>query len=243
MPSDATVRDKLGAGTLYAVGLAVDGVSFLASIFALQRLPLFLVQAAVASAVAVTAALSVVFLKLVLSRREIIAIAIVVVGLVLLAFSADEGPSKQVGAIAGWLLLAACVLLAALGAWGLTDANHARASVVLGAVAGLGFGVVGIASRILEVPDQWWQVLGHTELWALLIGGGIALVSYGFALDRGRPTVVAAMTSAMETVLPAAIGLIWLGDQIRGGFTVVAIAGFIVTLAGCLMLASKAEVE
>lgn len=243
LPADATWRDKAGPSALYAVGLAVDGLSFLASIFALQRLPLFLVQAAVASAVAVTAALSVVFLQLTLSRQEILAIGIVVVGLVMLALSADEGPSKQVGSIAGWLMLGACVVLAALAAWGLTDKNHARASVVLGTVAGLGFGVVGMAARILVVPDPWWGVLGHTEFWALLISGGIALVSYGFALDRGRATVVAAMTSAMETVLPAAVGLIWLGDQIRSGFAVVAVAGFVVTLAGCLMLASKAEVE
>lgn len=243
LPSGASLHDKLGAGTLYAVGLAVDALGFLASVFALQRLPLFLVQAAVASAVAVTAALSVVFLQLTLSRREMVAIAIVVLGLVLLALSADEGPAKHIGQAAGWYMLAACVVLVALLVWGLLDSNHGRASIVLGTVAGLGFGIVGIAARILEVPDPWWGVLAHTELWALLVGGGIALVSYGFALDRGRATVVAAMTSAMETVLPAAIGLIWLGDEIRSGFVVAAVAGFALTLAGCLMLASKAEVE
>ena len=55
VPAGAPLPARLWAGRLYAVGLALDGLGFLASIAALRTLPLFVVQSAIASSVAVTA--------------------------------------------------------------------------------------------------------------------------------------------------------------------------------------------
>ena len=41
----------------------------------------------------------------------------------------------------------------------------------------------------------------------------VALVCYGLALDRGSVTTTAAVTFAVETVVPSAIGLVLLHDQ------------------------------
>ena len=79
--------------------------------------------------------------------------------------------------------------------------------------------------------------------WALILGGIIAVVAYGMALDSGSATSVAAITFSVETIVPSAIGLMFLGDNIRPGMGLVAAIGFLATLAGCLTLASRAEVS
>ena len=69
------------------------------------------------------------------------------------------------------------------------------------------------------------------------------MVAYGMALDSGSATSVAATTFSVETIVPSAIGLIFLGDSIRPGMGLVAAIDFLATLAGCLTLASRAEVS
>lgn len=243
LPSDVAWVQRARAGWLYAAGLAVDGIGFLASIVALQKLPLFLVQAFVASAVAVTAALAVPALGIRLSRREIAAIGAIATGLVLLAVSAAEGEARKVSSTFEWTLLGCGIALAALLAVGLADRSAQRSCIILATSSGLGFGVVALAARVLHVRDPWWSTVASPALWAIVAAGAVALVAYGFALDRGRATTVAAITSAVETIIPAGVGLIVLGDEFRSGFVLVAITGFVLTLAACFVLASRAEVE
>src|SRR5664279_5674082 len=51
----APLRPRILAGRLYAVGLLLDAAGFLAAVASLRRMPLFLVQSAIASSVSVTA--------------------------------------------------------------------------------------------------------------------------------------------------------------------------------------------
>lgn len=234
---------RLRAGRLYAAGLALDAAGFVASLAALQTLPLFLVESMLASSVAVTAVLAVLFLGVRLAAREVVALAVIGLGLVLLAISAQEGPADPIDALGGWLLLAGGCAVAAVFAVGLLDRHRSRSSLLLATASGLGFGLTGIAARVLEAPDPLWRMVFQPPLWALVIGGAVAVVAYGFALDRGRTTSVAAVTFAVETVVPAAIGLAWLGDSVRHGFAAVAVAGFVAALGGCLALAGRAEIE
>jgi hypothetical protein len=57
------------------------------------------------------------------------------------------------------------------------------------------------------------------------------------ALQRGSVTSATAVMFAVETVVPAGIGLVFLGDATRPGFAVVAALGFVLTIAGTLALA------
>ncbi|NHN56358.1 hypothetical protein G9U51_11275 [Calidifontibacter sp. DB0510] len=234
---------RLKAGRLYAVGLALDGLGFLLSFAALRTLPLFLVESMLASSVAVTAVLAVVVLHVRLRRAEVAALGVVGIGLVLLALSAHEGPGRAVGSTGGWLLLGFAVIVGVLFALGYADRDRSRSSVQLAVVSGLGFGVTGIAARVIEPAKPLWHTIIQPQLWALIIGGIAAVVAYGFALDRGKTTTVAAITFAVETIVPAAIGLAFLGDAIRHGLVVVAVLGFAATLGGCLALAGRAEVD
>ena len=67
----------------YVLGLALDGFAFLLSIAALQTMPLFAVQAIVSSFLAITAVLGAIFLKMPLTRRDKIALGVVIGGLVM----------------------------------------------------------------------------------------------------------------------------------------------------------------
>ncbi|TWE07971.1 hypothetical protein [Rudaeicoccus suwonensis] len=242
-PADTTLLQRLMAGRLYAVGLALDGLGFVASFAALRTLPLFLVESMLASSVAVTAILAVWLLGVRLSRREIIALAVVGAGLVMLAVSAHEGHGKHLGHRGNWGLVIESLVVGVILAVGCLDKTPGRSSLTLAVASGLGFGITGIAARVLAFADPWWKTVTHPALLAMAIAGVFAIVAYGFALERGRTTSVAAITFAVETVLPALIGLVFLGDKVRHHFGPVAVVGFVVTLAGCLALARRAEVD
>jgi drug/metabolite transporter (DMT)-like permease len=231
---------RIEAGWLYAVGLALDGAGFLASVAALRSLPLFIVESAVASSVAVTAILAAIFLGGRLDRPTVLALVVVGVGLVGLAASAVEGPAKALGGSAATLLLVLTVPTAVLGFIGFRM-PAARGVALLAVVAGLGFGGAGVAARTLSLDG--WKVLTDPVAWALVVYGVLALAAFGLALQRGSVTVVAAVTFSIETVVPAAVGLIWLGDQVRAGLAWLTVLGFVLTLGGSVRLARFAAAE
>jgi len=237
--SSPLVRARLGR--LYAAGLLLDGVGFLASIAALRTLPLFLVQSAVASSVAVTAILAVIVLGVRLSGKEIAALGGVGLGLVALAVSALEGRAQHTYSHAGQWALLTVVPVLAIAIVGFLDTSLVRSSALLALTAGLSFGLVGIAARTLIIQNPLWRTLGEPAMWALGAHGVLGTIAFAYALERGRTTSVAAITFATETVIPALIGLRFLGDGVRPHFAPVALLGFVLTLGACIVLASRAE--
>src|SRR5436305_4838518 len=99
---------------LFVVGVALDAVGFVLTFLALRRLPLFAVESAVASAVAVTA-VAARWVGDRLTRWEQVAVGAVVIGLALVGASAlPEGP-PSLGPLPRLLLLAGVPALALLG--------------------------------------------------------------------------------------------------------------------------------
>jgi drug/metabolite transporter (DMT)-like permease len=241
--SGATLWNRLVAGRLYALGLLLDVLGFVASIVSLRTLPLFLTESAVAASVAVTAVLAVLVLDVRLRRAEVAALAVTGVGLVLLAVSAEPGPAQHTDTAGGWVLLGSVGVVALLLLTGLRDANLPRASLILAAAAGLAFGLVGIGARALAVQHPWWQTAADPVLWAIIAQGALGVVAYGFALHRGRVTTVAAITTVVETIFPAIVGLVFLGDAVRPNLIPVAVIGFLAVLAGSVALAGQASVS
>jgi drug/metabolite transporter (DMT)-like permease len=228
--------ERARAGWPYGAGLGLDAVGFVASVVALRTLPLFVVESAIASSVAITAALAVLFLGVRLTRTEVVALAAVGAGLVALAVSAHEGSAVRLSGAAPWLLLASALPVAALGAAALRLRGTPGAAL-LAVTAGLGFGGNGIAARVIAVPSPTWRIVLDPVLWALVVFAAIALVAYGLALQRGSVTTTAAVTFTVETVVPSVIGLAWLGDTVRAGAWPLAGLGFCLTLGGCILLA------
>lgn len=241
LPSRAGLRTRWVAALPYAAGLALDGVGFVASLLALRTLPLFLVESAVASSVAVTAVLSVWVLHLRLRGAEIVAVGGVSAGLVGLALVAEPGPALKPGPGFTALVLAAVGVVAALLVAGVRLRDRSRGAVALSLASGLGFGGMGVSARLVDVPSRWWHLVSDPLVWALVGHAGLAVTAYALALARGRVTTVAAITFATETIVPAAIGLGALGDRVLPGRWPLAGLAFALTLAGCIALAGRSE--
>lgn len=241
LPAGVPMRQRLRAGQPYASGLALDAVGFLASVEALRTLPLFLVEAAVAGSVAVTAVFAVLLLHAHLRRTETAAIAVTMAGLACMAVSARDSTVGGLPASVRWLLLAGTPVLGAVLFAGIRLRVSSVASVTLAATGGFGFGLVGIAARTITVPHHWWQVPEDPSFWSIVGYGVISLTAYGYALHRGRVTTVAAITVVVETVFPALVGLIWLGDSVRPHLAGLALFGFLATVGGSLALAAHAD--
>ncbi|CAM3475823.1 hypothetical protein OCAE111667_11695 [Occultella aeris] len=224
----------------YLLGLGLDGLGFLLSLVAVRTLPLFVVQAVVASFLAITAILGALFLAMPLTRRDRVGLAVVVAGLVLVGLSAAEDSAVDVTAVERWVVLGCAVVLAVV-AVPLGRLKGAAGAAALGAVAGLAYAVTAVAARML--PDGIGPTLSSPALWALLLGGGLAIFTYSLALQRGSVTQATAPLVVAETVVPAVVGLALLGDHARPGWGLVAVVGFLLAVAGAVSLARHGEVK
>ncbi len=226
----------------YVLGLALDGLAFLLSLAALRSLPLFVVQAIVASFLAVTAVLGAVVLHMPLGRRDWIGLGVVILGLVLLGLSAAAEAPTAASSVLHWGVLAAAVTLGliAIPVARLTGRTGAAA---LGALAGLAFGLTSIAARIL--PEFWppAALLTDPAAYGLAVAGLVALLTYATALQRGSVTQATAPLVVGETVVPAAVGVFMLGDESRPGWGWVAAVGFVLAVAGAVSLSRHGDLE
>src|SRR5277367_6387008 len=225
----------------FVASVVIDTFVFLAQLVALQRLPLFAVQAMVAANLAVIAVLASVVIGVSLSWREWLAVIGVVAGVGLLGSSAGAEGAHQAGAI---FKIALIVATGALGVCGLIAArlrDPAR-TLLLGTIAGLGYGVLGVAARVLTGFEPL-TLIRDPAAYAVVAGGLISFVFYTTALEGGSVTVATAAVVLAETLPPAIIGVIFLGDTTRPGLAPVAWAGFAVAVASAILLARFGEPE
>lgn len=214
----------------FVLGTALDAAGFVLTFVALRRLPLFAVEATVSSAIAVTAIGSV-RRGARLSRAGRGAVLAVVLGLALIGSSAlPEGPPKISG-LGRLALLGGVPALAAVGFVVGRLLRGPAAAPALGALAGLGFALFGVAGRVMPHAPYVQDPLA----WAAVAYVALGILLYGAALQRGPVTAVMAATTAVETVLPALVGLA-LSDGARAGLGPIALCGFVMTTAATLVL-------
>ncbi|MCX3063147.1 DMT family protein [Streptomyces beihaiensis] len=223
----------------YIVGLALDGLGFLLQIVALRTLPIYVVGAAMASSLAVTAVVAARLLRARLGRAEWGAVAAVCAGLAMLGLASGAEGDRAGSDALRWSMLAAAgaVLLVGVAAGRLP--GRAR-SLALGLGAGCGFGVVEVSVRLINDLSPS-VLLSNPAAYALLAGGGAGFLLMTSALHRGSVTVATAGLVIGETVGPALVGVVWLGDRTRSGLEWLAVVGFAVAVAGALALARFGE--
>ncbi|MGW1030172.1 hypothetical protein ACWD4J_42110 [Streptomyces sp. NPDC002577] len=225
----------------FLVGVAVDTLGFLAEVVALRSVPLFLVEAALASSLAVTAAVAAAVLRVRLRPTEWGAVFAVCCGLAVLAVAAGHEGTSNGDARMRWVTLGMSVGLVLLG-WVVNRRLRRARAAVLGGIAGLSFALTGIGVRLL--PDiTVTGILSAPTTYAVMISG---LGGYVLLIEALRSGSVAAATGAMvigETVWPGVFGVVWLGDTTRPGFAPLGVAGFVVSVAGALALARFGEAE
>ncbi|HWG01288.1 MAG TPA: hypothetical protein VG164_05505 [Trebonia sp.] len=248
-PADAAGAGGVDPGLLprmfrqwrFVVSLGLDMLGFVAQLVALQRLPLFAVQAMVAANLAVTAVVASLVIKVSLSWREWLAVTGVVAGVGVLGSSAGPEGAKQAGAV---FKLALIVATAGIGLAGLAAARlrEPLRTLLLGVVAGLGYGVIGVAARVLTGFGPL-TLLRDPAAYAVAAAGIVSFMFYATALEGGSVTVATAAVVLAETLPPAVIGVLFLGDKTRPGLQPAAAAGFLLAVASAVMLARFGEAE
>jgi drug/metabolite transporter (DMT)-like permease len=223
----------------YLAGLALDGLGFLLQIAALRSLPIYVVGAALAASLAVTAVVASRLLRVRLSAVEWSAVGVVCGGLAMLGLASGSEGSEDGSTALKWVMLGAALAVLLLGAVGGRLPERGRAPL-LGLGAGFGFGVVEVAVRLIDSLSPP-ALLTNPATYALLLGGGAAFLLLTSALQRGSVTTATAGMVIGETIGPAAIGVVWLGDRTRDGLTWLAVLGFAVAVAGALALARFGE--
>ncbi|MGW2641392.1 hypothetical protein [Streptomyces sp. NPDC001348] len=223
----------------YAAGLALDGLGFVLQVVALRSVPIYAVGAALAASLAVTAVVAARLLRVRLSGVEWAAVAVVCAGLAMLGLASGTEGDRSGPAALKWVLLgtASGVLLLGLAGGRLPERGRA---LLLGLGAGFGFGVVEVAVRLVGSPRPA-DLVADPAAYALLLGGGAAFLLLTSALQRGSVTVATAGMVVGETLGPAAVGVVWLGDRTREGLAWLAVLGFLVAVAGALALARFGE--
>ena len=224
---------------LFLLSLVIDLIGFIGQLVALRRLPLFEVQAIIAGNLAVTAVFASWLMRTVLSWREWAAVVAVVVGVGLLGSSAGAEGAARVGIDFRLALMAALGAIAVVGAVAARLPGRFR-TPVLGALAGLGYGVVAVCARILPgfTPHQ---LIRSPATYTLAAAALISFMLYASALESGSVTVATASVIILETVPPALVGVLLLGDSTRPGMTGLAIAGFLLALISAVALARFGE--
>ncbi|MFF7134886.1 hypothetical protein ACFZBZ_21325 [Streptomyces sp. NPDC008196] len=223
----------------YLAGLALDGLGFLLQIAALRSVPIYAVGAALASSLAVTAVVSARLLRVRLSGSEWGAVGVVCAGMALLGIASGTEGDQAGPAALKYVMLGTALAVLALALLGGRLPERGRA-LTLGLGAGFGFGVVEVAVRLIDslAPSE---LLANPATYALLVGGAAAFLSLTSALQRGSVTAATAGMVIGETIGPALVGVVWLGDRTREGLAWVAVLGFAVAVAGALALARFGE--
>lgn len=227
----------------FLVGIGLDTLGFVAELLSLRSVELFLVEAAVAGSLAVTAVVAAGILRIRLRPVEWGAVAAVCFGLVLMAIAAGREEGGDGDARMRLAILALSLALALTG-WLVSARLGAvrHRAAVLGLLAGVSFGVVAVAARLLPgltVPG----ILVEPSAYAVVVSGiGGYLLLIG-ALQSGSVTAATAAMVIGQTVWPALFGVVWLGDTTRHGLAPLAAAGFAVSIGGALALARFGDAE
>ncbi|WP_328499254.1 hypothetical protein OHS59_17995 [Streptomyces sp. NBC_00414] len=223
----------------YLAGLALDGAGFVLQIVALRSLPIYTVGAALAASLAVTAVVAAWLLDARLSRIERGAVAVVCAGLAMLGFTSGAEGDETGPTALGYAMLGTAFAVLLVGAPAGRLPGRGRA-LALGLGAGFGFGVVEVSVRLIDDLSPS-TLFTNPAAYALLLGGGAAFLLLTSALQRGSVTTATAGLVVGETVGPALVGVVWLGDRTREGLAWAAVLGFAVAVAGALALARFGE--
>ena len=240
LESDATRHVSRGGWLVtrprYLGGLLVDGLGWAATVVALRYLPVFVVQAVLGGAIALTAIGARIVYGSALRRVDRLACVACVAGLVLVAASAGldrpVGPSSAAELALG---AAAIVLVVALvAAW------RADAAWPLPLVAGLGFGGSSVAVRAvhLSVGEDLVGLLGAPPLYLVIVFGVVGLVAYSRASSASLARVTAILL-VTEVTVPGLAGIVLLGDSVRPGWWAAMSAGLVLAVAGVVVLAGS----
>jgi hypothetical protein len=222
----------------FICGMALDVLGFLGSVVAARLIPLFLSQTIMSANLVVTAVLGVAVLGVRLHARDVFAIVLVVVSLCVLGLTAGHTGGDTAAPAVHWGVLTVAVLILVVGV-GLVRVFGARAAIPAGLVAGLLFGAMAVAVRVLDGIDplRLDVLLADPALWAVGIAGVGGFYLFTVALQLGSVNGAAAALVAGETVVPGITGVVLLGDTAAPGMGWLVAVAFVGAVSGAVAVA------
>lgn len=208
----------------YLAGFVLHAVS-------IWYLPLYLAQATVALSLPVTA-LTARRLRERLGVAEWLAIVAIVVGLALVVIGSDKPGDSRSSlplSIALWVGVTVLVLAVRLR----RRETSGLAAGILGAIAGLGYAGSAIAVRGVSMPVDGPVA---AAMLAVPTYGLVAFWVYSLALGQAAVVSSSAPLVVGQTLVPAIIGIVALGDSIRDGWILGVCAGMALAIGGAITL-------
>jgi len=225
---------------LYLAGLACDGVAWIASLLALNALPLFTVQAILAGALAVTVVLARLVLAAALRWIDVAAVAVAVAALGVLALAAGPDAGGNTAASAGFVATTLVGLGLLTAAAALTyRRGHGMWFAGLAGLASTGAAISARAAH-LAMPSGAVDLMATAKqplVGAIVSFGVLTVVTYARSLERAEVGPATAVVAVVDVMVPAAIGLAVLGDTVRGGWAPAAAVATAFALVAAVVLA------
>ena len=226
----------------WTIGWIVAVAAFVAHDGALLLLPLSTAQAVLSGGFVVLAVLAERFFGFELGRRQWIGIILVAVSLALLGVTSEES-----GGDSSDYSLTALILFESVGiALGLLlvfshriERMKAQHGVLLGAAAGIGFGIADVTVKALT-DELERGIVGLVSPWSAVVV--IAAVGSFFASARslqvGDGVAVIAVTSVAANMSAIAAGVVVFGDPLGDDFLVVAarLTAFLLVLVAAALM-------
>ena len=235
-----TLRSTITAmlAPTFVAGMALDGLGFVGSLVSARLIPLFLSQTIMSANLVVTAVLSTMVLSIRLRTRDWVAISTVLAALCVLGFTAGHlgTPERHMRIHWGVLLVSTVVLVVGVA---LARSLGRRAAVVAGLFAGVLYGAMAVAVRVVHGLDplNLPVLLADPALWAIGVAGGGGFYLFTVALQVGSVNGVAAALVVGETVVPGVVGVVLLGDSAKPGYGWLVVLAFTAAVVGAVAVA------
>ncbi|WP_405164143.1 hypothetical protein OG203_03205 [Nocardia sp. NBC_01499] len=222
----------------FIVGSVLDVVGFVGNAVSARLIPLFLSQTIMSANLIITAVLGVFVLGIRLHLRDWVAICAVILALAALGGAAgNEGGGSDDPAMHWGVLIASIVLFAASQL--VVRRLGSRGAVAAGLAAGMLFGALAIAVRIVQGIDplEVSTLLTDPAAWTIAIAGIGGFYLHTVALQLGSVNGATAALVVGETVIPGIVGVLVLGDTSRPGLGWLAALGFVLAIGGAVAVA------
>jgi drug/metabolite transporter (DMT)-like permease len=232
---DVFMLPRLLREPAFIASLVLNGVGFALHLVALRLLPLYLAQAGIAASLVVTAALAVRLFGDRLDALEWAAVVALSLGLALLTTAAGDVGRDRADVAFSIAMFALIAVLAGVGAL-VSRMHHPLTPALLGLLGGLAFATDSVAARVLPSlsPVALWHA---APTYAFIASSALGFLLYSMALQRGAVAAATAPLIVAQTLAPAGVGVVLLGDGVRAGYLPVAVVGLALTAAGAARLA------
>ena len=225
----------------FAAGMLVAAGAWGLHVGALALAPLSVVQAVIAGGLVFLTVLAARFFGCTVGTRQWAGVGLTALGLVLLAASLPHGGEGHAGySMAGMIAFESALL--AVGTFLVLSpqlGSRAQHGVMLGAAAGMLFGVSDVAIKALTTSVGTDGVFGLLSPWLVtcVVASVLAFYASARGLQKGEAVPVITLTSAAANVSAISGGILVFGDPMRSDPLGVAIQSFafvLVTTAAAL---------